>query len=968
MSTEVAVESTSKAEPRSSGELTHRQILTILGGLLLGMFLAALDQTVVSTAIRTIADDLGGLSQQAWATTAFLITSTIATPLYGKLSDIYGRKPLFLLAISIFIIGSITCTFAQSMYQLAAFRALQGIGAGGLFSLALTILGDIVPPRERARYQGLFLAVFGTSSVLGPVIGGLLSGQATIWGIDGWRWIFLVNVPIGLLALIVVAKVLNVPHTPRSHRIDWPGAIMLAVGLVPLLLIAEQGREWGWDSGRAWLCYGIGAVGLILFVVLENYYKDDALLPLRLFKSSVFSLVTIVGVIVGMGMFGGIALLPQFLQIVHGATPIESGYLMLPLVAGIMVSSITSGQLTSRTGKYKIFPIIGVALMVAAMVIMYFRVNVDIPLWELDLYMAMFGLGLGGCMQTLVLAVQNASPARDMGVVTASSTFFRQLGGTLGTAIFLSIVFSTVPDKIASAFTAAQSDPNFMAAISDPAVRANPVNAPFFAAQAGGANASGVLNDSAFLQTIDPRLAHPFLVGFSDSIVLTFIIVAAILAVAFILVLFVKELPLRTMSGAQAAAQEAAEAAAGPAGVTMTAEAATAGFAAVAPAPTTVGAAAAEAERQAGRHALSAYPAPHAGNGHTAFAMAEVPGNGVSTPAVGMQALGGQGFDGQGFAAPAAQPAMSDGPGVFGAVNRGDGVGLAQVVVTVADPTGRQEARTSTGPDGSYRVPLSHGGTYLVVAAAGTYQPHAALVAVSDGPVRHDVSLTGTSGVVGVVHTPDPAGGARVVAGATVTLIDVRGDVAAAGVTDPDGRYRLIGVPDGSYTLTAAGSGHQPMATSVRLDVGATVERDLELPRRSRLVGTVTAASNGRGVAEAIATLVDVEGTVVGSTVTGPDGSFVFEDLAGGTYTLTASGYAPVAQVVQLTAGGQSTASVELGSPAPAASNGHAGGSGSANGNGWSATGNSQAVPAANGASTTAPNPVVSPVDAGGAR
>ena len=882
MSTETAVE----ARPRSSGELTHRQILTILGGLLLGMFLAALDQTVVSTAIRTIADDLGGLSQQAWATTAFLITSTITTPLYGKLSDIYGRKPFFLLAISIFIVGSVTCTFAESMYQLAAFRALQGIGAGGLFSLALTILGDIVPPRERARYQGLFLAVFGTSSVLGPVIGGLLSGQPTIWGLDGWRWIFLVNVPIGLLALFVVAKVLNVPHTPRSHRIDWPGAIMLAVGLVPLLIIAEQGREWGWDSGRAFLCYGVGAVGLILFVLLERYYGDDALLPLRLFKNSVFSLVTIVGVIVGMGMFGGIALLPQFLQIVHGATPIESGYLMLPLVGGIMISSITSGQLTSKTGRYKIFPVVGVFLMVTAMVLMYFRVNVDIPLWELDLYMFMFGIGLGGCMQTLVLAVQNASPARDMGVVTASSTFFRQLGGTIGTAVFLSIVFSTVPDKIASAFTAARSDPNFVAAISDPAVRANPVNAPFFAAQAGGADASGVLSDSAFLQTIDPRLARPFLVGFSDSIVLTFIIVAAILAVGFIVVLFVKELPLRTMSGAQAAAQELADAA-GPAGKTVPAEAVEAEAA-----PAAVG----TAGTAAGRHALAGFePDAHSADGN---------GNGRPAP--------------NGLSAPAAEhdvASATDGPAVFGTVHRGDGLGLAQAVVTVADPTGRQEARTTTDGAGEYRVALRHGGTFLVVAAAGTYQPHAALVPVADGPMRHDVALTGTSSVRGTVRTPDLISGIRAVAGATVTLIDARGDVAAAGVTDADGRYQLNGVPDGSYTLTAAGEGHQPVAASLVLDIGTALEHDLELPRRSRLLGTVTAASTGKGVAEATATLVDASGTVVGSTVTGPDGTFVFEDLAEGTYTLTASGYAPVAQVVQVAPGAEASAAVQLGTP-----------------------------------------------------
>ena len=401
------------------------------------------------------------------------------------------------------------------MYQLAAFRALQGIGAGGLFSLALTILGDIVPPRERARYQGFFLAVFATSSVAGPVIGGLLAGAPTILGIDGWRWIFLINVPIGAVALAVVAKVLNLPHTRRGpRRIDWPGATLLAVGLVPLLLVAEQGRAWGWGSAASVACYVLGGLGLLFFVLVERWYGDDALLPLRLFRSSVFSLVTAVGVIVGMTMFGGIAVLPQFLQIVRGASPIESGFLMLPLVAGIMTASLLSGQVTSRTGRYKVFPVVGTLLMLGALVILHFRISVDIPFWELDLYMAMFGLGLGGCMQTLVLAVQNASPARDMGVVTASSTFFRQLGGTLGTAIFFSILFSTLPGNIAAAMTsAAKTDPAFQAAVADPAVRDNAANAPFFALnQGGGANDAERLrvpaDDRPAARPADPRRLH----------------------------------------------------------------------------------------------------------------------------------------------------------------------------------------------------------------------------------------------------------------------------------------------------------------------------------------------------------------------------------------------------------------------------------------------------------------------------
>src|SRR5690242_9224554 len=271
-------------QPRPA-QLSHRQILVILSGLLLGMFLAALDQTIVGTSIRTIADDLNGLSLQAWATTAYLITATITTPLYGKLSDLYGRKPFFLTAIVLFLIGSALSAASRSMYELAGFRAVQGLGAGGLFSLALAILGDIVSPRERARYQGYFLAVFGTSSVLGPVIGGFFAGQASLLGVSGWRWVFLVNVPIGIAALVVVSRTLHLHHTRLDHRIDWWGAVTLSVGLVPLLLVAEQGRDWGWGSGRSIACYVVGAVGVVAFLLVERMMKDEALLPLTLFQN-----------------------------------------------------------------------------------------------------------------------------------------------------------------------------------------------------------------------------------------------------------------------------------------------------------------------------------------------------------------------------------------------------------------------------------------------------------------------------------------------------------------------------------------------------------------------------------------------------------------------------------------------------------------------------------------------------------
>ncbi|MGC0419576.1 MDR family MFS transporter [Embleya sp. AB8] len=553
-----------RSEATAEGALSHRQIMTIMYGLMAGMFLAALDQTIVSTAIRTISDDLHGLSQQAWATTAYLITSTIATPLYGKLSDLYGRRPFYLAAITIFTIGSAACTLSTSMYELAGFRALQGLGAGGLMSLAFAIIGDIVPPRERARYQGYFLAVFGTSSVLGPLVGGFFAGQDTILGIAGWRWVFLVNVPVAAVALIVVARVLRIPHTRRPHRIDWFGAITLAVGVVPLLIVAEQGREWGWGSATSLACYLIGTIGVITWILVERRMGEDALIPMRLFTDRIFSLASLIGVIFGMAMFGGFMLIPQYFQIVKGASPTKAGLLMIPVMVGMMGSSILSGQITSKTGRYKIFPILGTGIAAIAMGLFALFVDAGTSLVTTSLFMVLLGIGLGQCMQTLILVVQNAVPARDMGVATSAATFFRQMGATAGTAVFLSVLFSNVSGEIAKAFMRDTGKPAFQAAMADPAVLADPANAPVIDLvrhpQPGGAQGSGVLSDSSFIQHLDPRLAAPFKEGFSSAMQLVFLIAAGVMAVAFVLVFFIKEVPLRTMSGLQAkAAAEAAE-------------------------------------------------------------------------------------------------------------------------------------------------------------------------------------------------------------------------------------------------------------------------------------------------------------------------------------------------------------------------------------------------------------------------
>ncbi|CAN5542976.1 MDR family MFS transporter [soil metagenome] len=572
--------------------LTHRQILFIIFGLMAGMFLSSLDQTIVGTSIRTISDDLHGLSIQAWVTTAYLITSTIATPIYGKLSDLFGRRPLFLIAIVVFLIGSFASGFATDMYQLAGFRALQGLGAGGLMALPLAIMGDILAPRERAKYQGYFLAVFATSSVLGPLIGGLLAGTPEILFVTGWRWVFLINIPIGIGALFLVVRFLHVPFVRHSVRIDWFGAASVVLALVPLLIVAEQGRTIGWDSPLAFLLYSLGVIGIIAFVIVERRMGDAALIPLKLFKSPTFSMATVLGVLVGFGMFGALSTIPLYLQLVNGATPTESGFLTLPLILGLMISSIVSGQLISRTGRYKIFPIIGTGLMSAGFFWFTFA-SADKPVIFMMGGMLLVGLGLGQIMQTLTLASQNSVGARDIGVATSSSTFFRQIGGTLGVAILLSVLFSRIPDTIAASFTSkpvitaaldaalnpaiatAPQNAQIMEKIYDPIVSQIPLppgidlsdatvrhgvvekivqNLPSGGSSGGGSLGTALDTDTSFLNGANHDLAAPLLNGFNDATVTIYWVSFAVVLLAFVLSFFLKAPPLRAKSAMQEAA------------------------------------------------------------------------------------------------------------------------------------------------------------------------------------------------------------------------------------------------------------------------------------------------------------------------------------------------------------------------------------------------------------------------------
>lgn len=520
---------------------------------MVGMFLAALDQMIVNTAIRTIGDDLNGLTAQAWVTTAYLVALTISTPLYGKLSDIFGRKPLYVFSISSFVVGSLLCGTATSMYELAAFRSIQGLGAGGLMALALIILGDMLSPRERTKYQALFFGVWGVASVLGPVLGGFFADADQLLGLSGWRWIFLINVPLGAVALFIILRVLHLPPTHKRVAIDWWGVGTLVVAVVPMLIVVEQGRDWGWTSPAVLILSAVTIAGIAAFVRSELKAGDNALLPPRIFRNRTVATSTGLNFIMGFAMFGGMAGLPLYTQIAKGMSPTASGLAMLPTTFGIIAMAGMSARVIHQTGRYRIFPIVGTALIVIALIDLS-TLSADSPLWHLFVGAALFGLGLGGVMQPNMLAVQNAVEPRDMGTGSASVMFFRQIGGSLGTAVFLSILFGTVASDIGDEVAAASQTPEFQQVISDPATTENPVNAAIIQTlQAGsleGAEDAGLsLDDTSFLKDANPVLASPFREGFADAITRVLLISGLIAIAGLVFALFIPHVPLREKSG-----------------------------------------------------------------------------------------------------------------------------------------------------------------------------------------------------------------------------------------------------------------------------------------------------------------------------------------------------------------------------------------------------------------------------------
>ena len=494
---------------QDDGTLTGAALRTVFAALMLGMFLAALDQTIVSTALPTIVGDLGGLNHYSWVVTSYLLASTISTPIYGKLGDMYGRKPVFLVAILIFLAGSMLAGLSQDMAELVGFRAVQGIGAGGLMVGAQAIIADIVPPRDRGRYMGLIGSVFAVASVAGPLLGGFLTSIS-------WRWIFYVNVPIGVVAVVIVSTRLHL-HTPhRQHRIDYLGAALLSGGVGALILLATWGgTQYAWGS-REIVGLGIVGVALLAVFVWQERRAAEPLLPLQLFRSPIFSVANAMGFTIGMAMFGAIIFIPLFLQIVYAATPTGSGLRMIPLMAGLLVTAVLSGRAISRLGRYRPFPIAGTAVLVVGMFLLS-QLGVHTPPWVASAYMVVVGVGLGLVMQVLVLAVQNDAQPKDIGVATASATFFRSMGGAFGVALFGTIFATRLSDQLAVL-------PHAVTARLGSGVQLNPTQ----------------------IDQLPPKVHDYVLHAFAHSLSGVFLFGVALALVPFVLSWFLKEKPLRT--------------------------------------------------------------------------------------------------------------------------------------------------------------------------------------------------------------------------------------------------------------------------------------------------------------------------------------------------------------------------------------------------------------------------------------